>query len=127
MGRTISTLPPGVNRERDVFTIKTFDALADDLKTQRVPLKKLVVSDPMTPGLRVIIRNTGDVAFHIQFTANDDRPYLKLGDHPEMKIAEARALSDTILALAKMGINVMDGLHKRLIKELKDKGTRWRP
>ena len=48
----------------------------------------------------------------------------KLGDHPDMSIAEARQLTRTVQTLAAIGIDPQEGLHERLIRELKAKGTK---
>lgn len=109
------------------FSGATFEALADDLKSKRIPLDRVTVSDDMQTGLRVIIRNTGLVSFHVQYDIDGSRPYLKLGDHPDMTVPEARSLAATVRTLADHGIDPQAGLHERLVRELKEKGARWRP
>ncbi len=109
------------------FNTDTFEGLADDLKSGRIPLDRVTVSDNIVTGLRAIIRNTGGISFHIGYTVGGSRPYLKLGEHPDMTIAEARAIAKTVKSLAEKGIDVQAGLHDRLIRELKEKGERWRP
>lgn len=109
------------------FTIETLEALANDLKNGRTPLDRLTVTDDQQPGLRAIIRNTGSISFHVSYTIRGSRPYMLLGHHPEMTIREARELAKTVQKLGDMGIDPQEGLHARLIKELKAKGTRWRP
>ncbi len=110
------------------FSGDIFDGLADDIKSGRIPLERVTVSDDMQMGLRAIIRNTGLISFHVQYPNTDGtRPYLKLGEHPAMSVKEARELAKTVIALAARGIDVQAGLHERLVRELKEKGERWRP
>jgi hypothetical protein len=51
---------------------------------------------------------------------------LKLGNHPEMTIDQARELRKTVIALGVKGIDPTEGLHERLIRELLAKGTHAR-
>lgn len=44
-----------------------------------------------------------------------------------MKISEARVLAKTVRLLAARGIDVQAGLHERLVRELTEKGEKWRP
>ncbi len=116
-----------VEPKRLQFSPKVFEALAQDLSSGRVPLPRVTITDPMTVGLRAIIRNTGLVSFHVHYEIGDSRPFMKIGDHPQMTVNEARELTRTIRGLADMGIDVQEGLHDRLIRELKEKGMKWRP
>lgn len=52
---------------------------------------------------------------------------LKVGELPGSTVADARALTRTIRAIAAEGIDVQDGLHERLLRELREKGDKWRP
>lgn len=122
-------------KEREVnarFSGDTFEGLAKDLKEGRIPLDRVSLSDDRVKGLRVIIRNTGLISYHVQYDVEDkeghkSRPYLKVGDYPAMSIPEARKLATTIHELAGMGIDPQAGLHDRLVRELKEKGSKWRP
>jgi hypothetical protein len=87
----------------------------------------LTVSDDVVPGLRAIVRKSGEISLHVSYTIGESRPYLLLGHMPDITIAEARELARTVLALAEKGIDPAEGLHARLIRELRAKGTRWRP
>ncbi len=116
-------IPPIKNK----FTVATLEALADDLQKGRIPLPRVTITDSLQAGLRAIIRNTGNISFHVNYEVGESRPYLKLGDHPDMTIAEARSLARTVRSLADLGIDPTEGLHTRLIRELRDKGTKWRP
>lgn len=109
------------------FSADTFERLARDLQNGNVPLDRVTVTDDMQPGLRAIIRNTGLVSFHVNYDVEGARPYLKIGDHPEMPIADARYVAKVVRDLAAMGIDPQEGLHRRLIRELLEKGTKWRP
>lgn len=132
---TISSRRAAVSRgkQTDVkFNADTLKKLADDLQSGRIPLDRITISDEMQVGLRAYIRPSGQIAFHVQYPRPDgksrfDRNVMKIGDFPEMTIPEARELAKTIMSLAKMGIDVQEGLHERLITELKAKGPKWRP
>jgi hypothetical protein len=78
-------------------------------------------------GLQAIIRRTGLISFHVGYNYGGSRPVLKLGVWPGMSIAEARSLATTVRELAEKGIDVQEGLHERLIRELQARGTDWRP
>jgi hypothetical protein len=110
------------------FSEATLEKLADDLKAKRIPLDRVTVTDEMVQNHRAIVRNTGLISFHVQYRqADGTRPYLKIGDYPEMSIKRARALAETIRKLVEKGIDPTDGLHKRLIRELEKEGDKWRP
>lgn len=110
------------------FDIATLEALAKDLKEERIPLDKVTISDTQVSGLRAIIRKSGAISYHANYTARDgSRPYLKIGDYPKMSINQARQITDTIHALAAKGIDPVEGLHERLMRELLEKGEKWRP
>lgn len=114
------------------FTVETLEALADDLRKGRIPLDRVTISDDVQAGLRAIVRNTGLISYHVNYEVDDSRPYLKLGDHNpghagHLSITEARHLATVVRSLAGAGIDVQAGLHERLIRELQDKGVRWKP
>jgi hypothetical protein len=88
---------------------------------------RITVSDDMVPGLRAIVRDTGGISFHVQYTIGKSRPYLKIGEVPGTTIEQARALAKTVLALARQGIDPQSGLHERLLRELAEQGPKWRP
>ena len=86
-----------------------------------------VVADPGTVGLQAIVRSTGAISFHIHYHCNGSRPVLKIGDFPGTTIEQARALARTVKKLGEAGIDPQEGLHARLIRELTERGTDWRP
>src|SRR4051812_28759042 len=94
--------PRAVNSK---FGPATFVALLDDLQSGRIPLDRITVSDDIVPGLRAIIRNTGNVSYHVSYTVDGSRPYLKIGDYPAMSLERARKIARTVLALADKGID----------------------
>jgi hypothetical protein len=113
---------------RKRFDGKVFEALADDLKSGRIPLDRVVVSDDRTTGLRAIIRNTGAISFHVQYLSEDgSRPYILMGHYPDTTVDRARERARTIHTLAAKGIDPTAGLHARLLKELDRDGVRWKP
>lgn len=118
--------------EESVFTEANLAAMAKDLKSRRLPLDRTVLSDDLVTGLRAVIRKDGGVTYHASYHYGDERPFMILGvmdpkseDH--ISLNDARELTKTIKALADKGINPQDGLRKRLIRELMEKGSRWRP
>src|SRR5882762_9376710 len=115
-------------RKRLRFSPEIFKRIAEDLTSGRIPLPRQTITDPLTTGLRAIIRDTGLVSFHAHLDVAGERPMLDLGEFPrEITIEEARELTRTIRGLAGMGIDVRDGLHKRLLRELQEKKLKWRP
>lgn len=114
------------------FTQERLEAFAKDLKSQRVPLERQQISDDMVVGLRAMCHRSGLIAYHVSYYVGDKRPFAKIGegnkDSPDyISIEEAREVAKTIKALGDKGIDVQDGLMRRLVKELKEKGTAWRP
>jgi hypothetical protein len=112
---------------RTSFDVKTLEALAEDLKSGRIPLDRITVTDDQVPNLRAVIRNTGLVSYHVQYSVNGSRPFMKVGNFPDMPIKTARELAHTVTALAAKGIDPQAGLHERLIRELLDRGDKWKP
>lgn len=113
------------------FTPERLEAFARDLKSQRVPLERQQISDDMEIGLRAMIHKTGLIAFHVSYYVGDKRPFMRIGtfnkeDPDFITIEDARAVAKTIKALGDKGVDVQDGLHRRLVRELKEKGTAWR-
>lgn len=110
------------------FTEANLEKLADDLKQKKIPLDRVTVTDDLVQNHRAVVRNTGAISFHVQYRQSDGtRPYLKIGEYPDMSIRRARALAATIRSLVEKGIDPTDGLHKRLIRELEAQGDKWRP
>src|SRR5437762_3324141 len=113
------------------FTAERLEAFANDLKTQRVPLERQQISDDVVTGLRAVVYRTGRIVFHVSYHVDDKRPFMRIGElnkeSPDyISIEEARDLAETIKALGEKGIDVQEGLERRLIRELKQKGTYWR-
>src|SRR5262249_29067097 len=52
-----------------------FEALAADLKSGRVPLDRLTVSEDVQPGLSAIIRRTGAISLHVGYSVGASRPW----------------------------------------------------
>jgi hypothetical protein len=113
--------------DRTEFSGKVFQAILKDMQDKTIPLSRVLLTDPDEVGLRVIIRSAGTIAFHVSYTVDGSTPLLKIGSYPDMSIDEARELTRTIRYLASQGIDPQVGLHERLIRELKEKGTKWRP
>jgi hypothetical protein len=106
--------------------------VAKDLKSGRLPLARQQISDDMVVGLRAVVNRSGLISFHVSYYVGDKRPFMVIGDLNEdsdkhLSITEAREIAKTIKALGDKGVDVQDGLHKRLVRELKRDGLQWRP
>jgi hypothetical protein len=115
------------NAPKSEFTAEMLQSMSEALKSGRMKVDKMMLSDDQQTGLRALVRSTGTVSFHCQYDFGGSRPMIKVGDLPGTTIAEARELTKTIRALAANGIDVQTGLLPRLLRELKSQGTRWRP
>jgi len=131
MSKKIPTVP--IEPESSKFNVEQLEMLANDLKTGRLKLNRITVSDNIVKGLRAVVRDTGLISYHTYYTVGpDDAAYLKIGVHDpknpdHLTIPEARDLARTIKALGKKGIDPQEGLHQRLIKELRESGVSWKP
>ena len=124
--RTLKPNEPSQITERALFKI------ADDLKKGIPPLPKLSIVDDLVVGLRFIVYKTGEIAIHASYTVGERRPFFKLGvlnkDSDEhLSLADARHLVKNIKAIGDRGIDVQEGMQKRLIAELMRDGSAWRP
>lgn len=97
-------------------------------------MERIQISDDMVTGLRAIVTKGGRISFHASYHFGDSRPFITLGEynvpksHPDyISIEDARELTKTIKTLADKGIDPQDGLHRRLIRELREQGPKWRP
>lgn len=131
MARTKQTGPRHAGPS--LFTEETLKSIAKDLKSGRMgPMQRTQISDDMVAGLRANIQASGLVTYHVAYYVGAERPFLAIGHgNPDMDdyitVDEARELAKTIKALGDMGIDPADGLYRRLIRELKTEGTKWRP
>jgi hypothetical protein len=86
------------------------------------------VTDNQCPGLRIIMRVGGACSFHAHFSIKGKgRAMINIGERPSMSILTARTVTRTIIELGRMGIDPRDGLEKRLVRELQEQGSNWRP
>lgn len=106
------------------------DALLEKSKRdiKKLGVARLRMSDPLQPGLRIQIYLEGQVSFIVEYKLPGikTRPHLTIGHWPQMSIKEARELAVLIRDLGNKGIDVQEGLHDRLIQELKRDGLKWR-
>lgn len=110
------------------FHPKTFEKVSDDFKAGRMKkVPKWRASDPVQSGLVVVVTSSGDISWHASYMFGDRRPYIVIGRYPEMSMSEARQMTKLIRDLAANGVDVQEGLHSRLIAELKRDGIDWRP
>lgn len=113
------------------FTPEKLRAFTEDLVTQRVPLVRQQISDDRVVGLRAVCHQSGHIAFHVSYYVGDKRPFMKIGDFDKgspdfMTIEEAREVAKTVKALGEKGVDVQNGLMRRLIRELQKEGVNWR-
>lgn len=122
-----------IPEQPDVFTETNLIAIAKDLATGKLKLPRVQISDDRVTGLRAMVNRSGLISFHAAYTMEGgSRPFLKIGEldpkSPEhMTIEEARQVTKTIQALASKGMDVQEGLHRRLIREIRRDGVKWRP
>lgn len=110
------------------FTATLLDGLSAEMQARRIRAPRLVVSDNVVTGLRAIIRQSGAVSLHAHYKSPDgSRPMVLLGAYPEMSIAQARDLVRTINALVAKGLDPLEGMRRRVMAELLEKGSDWRP
>lgn len=115
------------------FTVEKLEAFARDLKSQRIPLDRQQISDDVETGLRAIVYKSGLIVLAVSYNVSEgNRPFLRLGtlnkDEPDhLTIEEARDLARTVKTIANRGIDVQDGLLRRLIQELQRDGVNWQP
>lgn len=122
----------GVPAEKSKFDEATLLAIGKDLQAGRLPLERVRVSDDMVTGLRAVVNRSGLTTLHCSYEIGENRPFILLGslnpgEDNHITIKEARELTKTIKALAAKGIDVQDGLHARLMRELKRDGANWKP
>jgi hypothetical protein len=114
------------------FTEATLFAIAKDLQNGKSLMTRANLSDDMVTGLRYTVLPSGSITLSANYFVGQERCLLKLGvlnkgQEDYISIEDARELTKTIKALGDKGVNPQDGLTKRLIRELKEKGTAWRP
>jgi hypothetical protein len=128
MRRRLGATKPTPRKPLSRFTPDLLRKTLDDLQGGKLgKTDRVTFGDDEQPGLRAIVRKSGTVSFHVIYSVNGERPILLVGHWPDTGIDEARSLAKTIRALAAEGIDVTEGLHARLISELKRDGTAWRP
>ncbi len=120
-----------IPNEPSQFTKKHMLSLLADLQAGKLPPPRVQISDDMVTGLRAIVNQTGIISLHAAYAVGGSRPLLKLGelqpgsDEP-ITIEEARELTRAIQELGSRGIDVQEGLHRRLMAEIKRDGVNWR-
>lgn len=113
------------------ITTEMLFATAEELHSGKIPLERMRYTDDLVVGLRMVVNATKTITFHIAYEVGDARQYMILGslnkERPDyITLDEARELAKTVKALAAKGIDPQDGLHKRLIRELKRDGVAWK-
>jgi hypothetical protein len=106
-----------------MFNMEIFERMTKDLVSGRTAKSKLTVA---YDGLQVIMRDTGMISFNALYEVNGERKSFVLGEYPEMTLAEAQSLTNTIRILGDKGVDVQD-YRARLIRELKKEGVSWKP
>jgi hypothetical protein len=121
------------------FDKPTMLKILKDLQTGRLPLPRVQISDDKVTGLRAMINRGGtkqnpggSIALHAAYAVGGSRPLVKLGELQDgaeepITIDEARELTVVIQELGEKGVDVQEGLHRRLMTELRRDGANWRP
>lgn len=117
------------------FTEENLKALSRDMKSGRIMLDRMTLSDDIVTGLRAMVLKSGVVSFHVSYHLGGRRPFMVIGELTDDKknldrltLEEARDVARTVKHLAETtGIDPQEGLHRRLVRELKEKGKNWRP
>lgn len=123
----------GVPSRASQFNEKMLFTAVEELQSGKIKLERMRYVDDVVTGLRFVMnRESGLITFHITYAVGNDRKYLLLGslnkerqDH--ISIEDARKLAETVKALAEKGIDPVEGLHARLMRELKRDGAKWQP
>lgn len=120
--------------EQSKFTRETLLAIAADMNKKHYGgVNRINLTDDMQPGLRALVQKDGRVSLHANYTVGESRPMMFLGQITDAKapdyitIQDARELTKTVRALGDRGVDPQDGLHARLLRELREQGTKWRP
>lgn len=119
-------------RKSNAFNVELFENYVKDLQSGALPTPtagRLYLPDPVQTGLRIYIYKSGSISYHAKYKVDgsDAQPLLKIGEHPDMSLDDARYVTRTIQSLGRRGIDVQAGLHARLVRELLAKGEGWRP
>lgn len=123
----------GVPASKSQFTEDMLMQTAEDLSSGRLKLERVRISDDRVVGLRAVVNKSKRITLHVSYDTGEDRPFMLLGSTGDKKapdyitIDDARELAKTIKTLGERGINVTEANDRRLLKELREKGTAWRP
>ncbi len=122
----------GVPKRQSEFTEQMLFSAANDLTTGRLKLERLRFSDDMVVGLRAKVERSGLITLHATYEIGEARPMILLGSlnkgsKNHITIEQARRRTEVIKELAMRGIDVQDGLHARLMREIDKKGVAWLP
>ena len=120
--------------EASKFTVENIEGTAELISSGKLPLHRTSIGDDVVTGLRASFHPSSLITYVVMYTVGDKRSSITIGvhdpDHKKNKnpdhlsIAEARELAKTIKAIADKGIDPQEGLHRRLIKELKRDGVK---
>jgi hypothetical protein len=119
-----------LEKQQVTWSPESFKTLRADVIAGRHPSKRPQITDSLVPGLRARFEASGDIGFYVHYSlvsGDKDRFQQLIGYYPEMSIEEARRIANVAKHLADHGINIQDGLLPRLIRELQEYGTTWRP
>lgn len=126
----------------DAVKHKRFEEFVRDMQSGRWPSKRLHLTDTEGNGLRAIVRITGEVTYHCHYFAPKEvpsgvvlqegdpvggRPLQKIGSYPDTPVALVRERAAYITELAMRGYDFRWGLLSRALRDLDEKGLRWRP
>lgn len=85
-------------------------------------------TDEGCENLRITAYPGGRVVFAASYRlpGTVTRPNFTMGDLSQMSLEEARKLTEIVVELGQRGIDLHEGLHTRVVEELKRDGLNWR-
>lgn len=113
------------------WTADTLQETARQVVTGEIETSKkqpwMRFSDDRQPGLRFQIYRSGLVSLRAQYRFGKSRPNVTVGHFPKTTLEQARYRTRIVIELAKLGIDVKEGLHERTMREIDEEGMHWRP
>lgn len=125
----------------DLIRQKYFEQVIDMMQSGVLKTHMFKMSDDGCKNLRAILRSTGHISYHVQYTAPPmpkdlapelkkawkSRPYLLVGYYPDTPLMKVRHRVEVIQALAERGIDVQLYGWEYLLQELDRRGLKWLP
>ena len=102
--------------------------IEENLRKAKASGERQRFTDEGCENLRIIAYPDGRVTFAAAYRLPrmSTRPMFTLGDLSQMTLQEARDLTEIVVELGRRGIDLHEGLHTRVVEELKRDGLNWR-